>query len=47
MLGVEADRDNAALARRNLARFGSRCSLREAAVWHRDETLTFAWEPDA
>jgi hypothetical protein len=47
VLGVEADHDNAALARRNLARFGSRCSLQEAAVWHRDETLTFAWEPDA
>ena len=35
------------LARRNLVRLGSRCTLREAAVWHRDETLTFAWEPDA
>jgi FkbM family methyltransferase len=47
VLGVEADHDNAVLARRNLARLGSRCILQEAAVWHRDETLTFAWEPDA
>ena len=47
VLGVEADHDNAVLARRNLARLGGRCTLREAAVWHRDETLSFAWEPDA
>jgi FkbM family methyltransferase len=47
LLGVEPDPDNAALARRNLARYGSRCSLEEAAVWHRAETLTLAWEPDA
>jgi FkbM family methyltransferase len=47
VLGVEADHDNAALARRNLARFAGRCSVEEAAVWHRDETLTFAWVPDA
>lgn len=47
VLGVEADHDNAVLARRNLARFGSRCTLREAAVWHCDETLTVTWEPDA
>jgi hypothetical protein len=47
VLGVEADHDNAVLARRNLARFGRRCTLREAAVWHRDETLTLTWEPDA
>jgi FkbM family methyltransferase len=47
VLGVEADHDNAALARRNLARFAGRCPVEEAAVWHRDETLTFAWVPDA
>ena len=47
VLGVEADHANAVLARRNLARFGSRCCLREAAVWHRDETLTLSWKPDA
>ena len=47
VLGVEADHDNAALARCNLAHLGGRCTLREAAVWHRDETLSFTWEPDA
>jgi FkbM family methyltransferase len=47
VLGVEADHDNAELARRNLAHLASRCTLIEAAVWHRDETLTLAWEPDA
>lgn len=33
LLGVEADPDNAVLARRNLARFGDRCELVEVAVW--------------
>jgi hypothetical protein len=47
VLGAEADHDNAALARRNLARFAGRCPVEEAAVWHRDETLTLAWVPDA
>jgi hypothetical protein len=47
VLGVEADRDNAALARRNLAHLAGRCTLEEAAVWHRDQTLTLAWVPDA
>jgi FkbM family methyltransferase len=47
VLGVEADHDNVLIARRNLARFGGRCTLEEAAVWHRDETLAFAWVPDA
>ena len=47
LLGVEPDRDNAALARRNLAHLGVRCTLVEAAVWHRDETLTLSWQPDA
>ena len=47
VLGVEADHDNALLARRNLASLASRCTLEEAAVWHRDETLALAWEPDA
>jgi hypothetical protein len=47
VLGVEADHANAVLARRNLARFGSRCCLQEAAVWHREETLTLSWKPDA
>jgi hypothetical protein len=47
VLGVEADHDNAVLARRNLAHLAGRCTLEEAAVWHRDETLTLAWVPDA
>jgi FkbM family methyltransferase len=47
LLGVEADHDNAVLAQRNLARFAGRCTVHEAAVWHRDETLTLTWVPDA
>ena len=47
LLGVEADHDNALLARRNLAHLSSRCILEEAAVWYRDETLTLAWTPDS
>jgi len=47
LLGVEADHDNALLARRNLAHLSSRCILEEAAVWYRDETLTLAWAPNA
>ena len=47
VLGVETDHDNAVLARRNLAHLADRCTLEEAAVWHRDETLTLAWAPDA
>jgi FkbM family methyltransferase len=39
LLGVEADRANAALARRNLAQFGDRCTLVHAAVWDRDAEL--------
>jgi len=44
---VEPDHDNAVLARHNLARLGERCTLREVAVWYRDETLAVRWEPDA
>lgn len=47
VLGVEADHHNAVLARRNLARYAQRCTVEEAVVWHRDETLTLAWAPDA
>jgi FkbM family methyltransferase len=47
LLGVEADHDNAQLARRNLAYLGGRCVLEETAVWYRDETLHLSWEPDA
>jgi hypothetical protein len=47
LLAVEPDRDNAVLARHNLAHLGERCTLREAAVWYRDQTLAVRWEPDA
>jgi hypothetical protein len=47
VLGVEADHDNAVLARRNLAHLAGRCTLKEAGVWRRDEILTLAWAPDA
>jgi len=47
LLAVEPDRDNAVLTRHNLARLGERCTLREVAVWYRDETLAVRWEPDA
>jgi FkbM family methyltransferase len=46
LLAVEPDRDNAVLARHNLAHLGERCTLREVAVWSRDQTLTLRWEPD-
>jgi FkbM family methyltransferase len=39
LLGVEADRANAALARRNLAQFGDRCTLVHAALWDRETDL--------
>ncbi len=47
LLAVEPDRDNAVLARHNLAHLAERCTLREVAVWYRDETLAARWEPDA
>lgn len=47
LLGVEPDHENATLARRNLAQFGERCVLKEAAVWYCDEALTFTWAPNA
>lgn len=47
ILAVEPDSGNAVLARHNLAHLGERCTLREAAVWYRDETLATRWEPDA
>ena len=47
LLAAEPGRDNAALARRNLAHLGVRCTLAEAALWYRDERLTLSWQPDA
>jgi FkbM family methyltransferase len=47
LLGVEPDPDNVTLARRNLAHLGARCTLLEAAAWHRDEQLTLSWDAGA
>ncbi len=47
LLAAEPGQDNAALARRNLAHLGVRCTLAEAALWYRDERLTLSWQPDA
>lgn len=44
LLGIEADRANAALARRNLAQFGDRCTIVEAAVWDHDTELVIEGE---
>jgi FkbM family methyltransferase len=44
LVGVEADPANAALARRNLAQFGDRCTLVHAAVWDRDADLVIEGE---
>jgi FkbM family methyltransferase len=39
MLGVEPDPQNAAVARKNLARFGERCRIVESAIWDHDTEL--------
>jgi FkbM family methyltransferase len=39
LLGVEPDPQNAALARRNVSRFGERCQVVEAAVWDRETDI--------
>ena len=39
LLGVEPDRANVELARRNLARFGDRCQVLETAIWSEDADL--------
>jgi FkbM family methyltransferase len=39
-LGVEPEPENAALARRNVEAFGSRCQVIEAAIWDKEEELT-------
>jgi FkbM family methyltransferase len=39
VLGVEPDPENAALARRNLERFGDRARVLELAIWNRDAEL--------
>jgi FkbM family methyltransferase len=40
VLGVEPDPENAALARRNVEAFGSRCKVVEAAIWDAENELT-------
>jgi hypothetical protein len=44
LLGVEADPDNAALARRNTEHLGRRATIVEQAVWHRDERFRSEWQ---
>ena len=39
VLGVEPDAANAAIARRNVARFGERCTVVEAGIWSTDTEL--------
>jgi FkbM family methyltransferase len=41
VIGVELDQQNIELARRNLARWGDRCTLIAGAVWIRDERLGY------
>jgi FkbM family methyltransferase len=47
LLAVEADPDNAELARHNLAHVGNRCRVVQAAVRHRDDTLELHWDHNA
>ncbi len=41
IIGVELDSTNADLALRNVASFGSRCQVLQAAVWHEDGQVTY------
>jgi FkbM family methyltransferase len=41
IVGVEMDADNAALARANVAPWGDRCEVVEAAVWTEDGTINY------
>ena len=50
VLGIEMDPGNAAIARQNVAAFGNRCSIVEAAVWHESGEVAYerpAGEEDA
>jgi FkbM family methyltransferase len=42
VIGVEMDGDNAALARRNVAAFGSRCRIVHAAIWPDEGVVTYS-----
>jgi FkbM family methyltransferase len=47
LLAVEPDPENAAVARRNLAPLGDRCTFAEAAAWYEDGELELSWTRDA
>lgn len=44
LLGVEPDPDTAAVARRNVAQFGDRCTVVQAGIWDRDTDLAIEGE---
>lgn len=46
VIGVELDRANAELARRNTARYGDRVTVLHAAVWTRDGEVAYTGEAD-
>ncbi len=41
IVGLELDRDNVNLARRNVARWNDRCEVIEGAAWTRDEPIRY------
>jgi FkbM family methyltransferase len=45
ILGVELDRDNARLCRRNIASWSDRCRLIEGAVWDTEGTVGYGGTP--
>jgi FkbM family methyltransferase len=45
VIGVELDRDNADICRKNVAAWGDRCQLVEGAVWFEDGSLTYEVSP--
>jgi FkbM family methyltransferase len=44
-VGVEIDSGNSAICARNIAPWESRCRLIQAAVWHSDGEVSYAFEP--
>lgn len=46
VLGVELDRQNCDLCRRNIAPFGDRCQVINAAVWYEDGEVAYGGEED-
>jgi FkbM family methyltransferase len=45
VIGVELDRENAAMCRENIAPWRDRCQLVEGAVWFEDGSLTYEVSP--